>query len=118
MIENTGGIGKPFDYTNFGVQKAYNMDETQDLKETATPSLGTDSQVSIDKDVLDWQAGSKIQQNKIKNSLKNQIEESRKRLVDSKANRADDAKKSKFIGKVTYEFEAYPGLDSKFDEMV
>lgn len=118
MIENTGGIGKPFDYTNFGVQKAYNMDETQDLKEMASPSLGTDSQVSIDKDVLDWQAGSKIQQNKTKNSLKKQIEESRKRLVDSKANRAEDAKKTKFIGKVTYEFESWPKLDGNFDEMV
>jgi hypothetical protein len=117
MIENTGGIGKPFDYTSFGVQKAYKMDETQDLKETATPSLGTESQLSIEKDVLDWQTGSKIQQNKVKHSLKNQIEESRKRLVDSKANRAEDAKKSKFIGKVTYEFEAYPCLDSNFDEI-
>jgi len=118
MIENTGGIGKPFDYTNFGVQKAYNMEETQDLKETAINGFGTDQNLNSDKDVLDWQAGSIIQQNKIKYSLKNQIEKSRKNLVESKVDKTNDAKKSKFVGKITYEFEPYPGLDTNFDEMV
>ena len=118
MIENTGGVGKPFDFTNFNIIRTNEMDDEQDLKDSVKKILDSQNKITIDKDILDWQPGSKIKQNKIKNSLKTQIEESRKKLIDSRETKNEDTKKSKFIGKVTYEFEAYPGLDSNFDEMV
>lgn len=118
MIENTGGIGKPFDHTNYDIHKTYKMDDNENLKNIAQPNLGSETNVNIDKDVLDWQAGSKIQKNKTKYSLKSQIQESRKRLVESRNSRIEDAKKNKFIGKVTYELESYPNLNTNFDEMV
>ena len=118
MIENTGGIGNPFEFTKYEMVNATGMDESQEVAKDSSDNLGLKSQQEVEKDTLDWQPGSKIKQNKIKNSLKTQIEESRKRLINNREARDNETKKNKFIGKVTYEFESYPSVDTNFDEIV
>ena len=117
MIENTGGIGKPFDYTNY-VRHEHNMEADNNSNEVADSLTNKQDTSAVTNDAFEWRNNNHPTKNDIRDSLKKQIEKSRKHLTDSSKAQNNIAKHTKFIGKVTYEFESYPQLDGNFDQMV
>lgn len=114
MTESSGGVGKPYDFTQFNLfRESSKIDKGSGSLDDAAATQAEPTKPAVEKDILDWKLGTNLYGGDQKDKLKQQIKNSQERLAENRKEPGNTNKTTRFIGKVTYELEGHPDL-SKF----